>query len=301
MYHTPIMLKEAIHFLNVKPNGVYVDATFGGGGHSSAIMNMLNKDGKLIAFDQDADVKNMLFKDERFYFVNENFSYLENFLAFHGIQEVDGILADLGVSSHQFDEPLRGFSYRFDGPLDMRMDKRNTKTASLILENYNYEQLKTIFQNYGEVTNARNLANYIIDTRHNHDFTTIFSFMKWLKPMVVGNPIKFWAKLFQALRMEVNAEVDVLQALLKSLSKVLKNNGCVVFICFHSIEDRIVKHFFSESNSNATYDAVFGYKKNAYKQWEVLTKKPVMASLEEQKINPRSSSAKLRAVKFMKP
>jgi 16S rRNA (cytosine1402-N4)-methyltransferase len=292
-YHIPVLLKEAIENLNIKPDGIYVDCTFGGGGHSSAILKQLNEKGRLIAFDQDEDARKNLPEDSRVLFIPQNFRHLQRFLRLHKITSVDGILADLGVSSHQFDEAARGFSTRFDADLDMRMDKRQEITASGILKKYSEHQLHKMFEQNGEVTNAKTLAKTIVQQREIVPLKTIEEFKQAMQPVVKGNPQKYFAQVFQALRIEVNDEFGALKELLEQAPAVLKHGGRVAIITFHSLEDRIVKIFFK----NGTFleneiDEVYGTRAESF--FVVITKKPIVPSLTEIQQNPRSRSAKLR-------
>ena len=293
VYHVPVLLMETVDALNIQPNGVYVDCTFGGGGHSREILKRLGKDGKLVAFDQDPDAKRNLPDDERIVFVPHNFKHLTRFLKLNGFSKVDGIMADLGVSSHQFDEGARGFSTRFDGPLDMRMDPSQPATASSILLNYSQQQLHKLFEQYGEVTNAKTLAATIVQQRNTNPFQTIEQLKQALQPVVKGNPNKYFAQVFQALRIEVNDELGVLKELLEQLPAVLKPNGRAAIISFHSLEDRLVKNFFKKGSfEEETYNP---FDREVKEQvFTILSKKPIEASAEELKRNPRSRSARLR-------
>jgi 16S rRNA (cytosine1402-N4)-methyltransferase len=292
-YHTSVLLKEAIGGLNIKEDGVYVDCTFGGGGHSKEILKHLGANGKLIVFDQDEDAKRNLPDDERVLFVPQNFCHLQRFLRLHKHAKVDGVLADLGVSSHQFDTAERGFSTRFDATLDMRMDNRQTVTAATVLNTYNELQLHKMFEKYGEVTNAKTLAKTIIEQREIKPFTTINTFKQSIAAVVKGNPNKYLAQVFQALRIEVNEEMKVLEEMLTQTVSVLKEGGRVAIITFHSLEDRIVKNFFKNgTHEEVEVDDVYGTK--AENPFIIITKKPIMPTAEEQKINTRSRSAKLR-------
>ena len=292
-YHIPVLLTEVLENLNINPDGIYVDCTFGGGGHSRAILQRLNKNGKLIAFDQDEDAKQNLPDDERVLFIPNNFRYLQRFLRLHGFGEVDGILADLGVSSHQFDEAERGFSIRFDALLDMRMDQRQTKTAADILNEYSEEQLHKLFEQYGEVTNSKTLAKTIVEARRTAALKTIGNLKNVLSPIVKGNPNKYLAQVFQALRIEVNAEMNALKEMLEQIPFVLKKGGRVAIITFHSLEDRMVKVFFKDNTFEAPVDNPFATT-DRIKILKLVNKKPIVATSEEIKINPRSRSAKLR-------
>ena len=292
-YHIPVMLKEAVEALNIKPDGVYVDCTFGGGGHSKEILKHLGKEGKLIVFDRDEDAKRNVPADERILFVPQDFRHLQRFLRLHKQTPVDGILADLGVSSYQFDTPERGFSTRFDAALDMRMDNRQTKTAATVLNSFSELQLHKMLERYGEVTNAKTLAKMIAEQRLIKLFTTINGFKQSIATTVKGNPNKYFAQVFQALRIEVNEEMAALEEMLEQAKEVLKKDGRIAVITFHSLEDRIVKNFFrTGSITELEADDVFGTR--AESPFTVITKKPVSASADEQQKNKRSRSAKLR-------
>lgn len=298
-YHVPVLLKESIEGLQVNPEGVYVDGTFGGGGHSREILAQLGPKGKLIAFDQDADAANNVPDDDRVVFVQENFKHLKRMLRLHGIAEVDGILADLGVSSHQFDEQERGFSIRFDADLDMRMDRRQELTAFQIVQSYEEGALHKLFEQYGEVTNAKTLAKTIVAKRREQKLQTIDAFKNALYPIVKGNPNKYFAQVFQALRIEVNDELGALKELLIQAKEVLKMGGRIAVITFHSIEDRMVKNFFKEGTfEEEVYNPfVTGEKERVFK---LINKKPIVASDKEMKDNSRSRSAKLRVAEKIK-
>jgi 16S rRNA (cytosine1402-N4)-methyltransferase len=293
-YHVPVMLKEAIDMLEIKPEGTYVDCTFGGGGHSREILSRLSEKGKLLVFDQDeAAKKNVPEGDKRVIFIPQNFRHLQRFLRLHKSIPVDGILADLGVSSHQFDEAERGFSTRFDAALDMRMDTKQGKTAATVLQTFNELQLHKMFEKYGEVTNAKTLAKTIVEQRAIAPFTTINRFKQSLQQIVKGNPNKYFAQVFQALRIEVNDEMGALKEMLLQAVEVLKPGGRIAIISFHSLEDRMVKNFFKQGSfEELETDDVYGHK--AESPLKIISKKPVVASSQEIKINPRSRSAKLR-------
>ena len=289
-YHTTVLLHEAVDGLAIKEDGVYVDATFGGGGHSRLILEKLGPKGKLIAFDQDEDAWRNKPEDARLIPVKENFKYMRRFLRLHGYNEVDGILADLGVSSFQFDTAERGFSIRFDGPLDMRMDKRSEVTAASVLRTYSEQQLHTIFEQYGEVRNSKQLAKHIVDQRKGTGLQTIGSFKAMLGPVMRGNPNKYLAQVFQALRIEVNDELGVLKELLQQSAASLKPGGRLSVISFHSLEDRLVKHYIQRGR----WDEAGEYEEPVKPLMRPVTAKPVEPSEEEQKHNPRSRSARLR-------
>lgn len=292
-YHIPVLLHETISGLNIKPGGIYVDCTFGGGGHSKVILSHLNEQGKLIAFDQDEDAKQNIPDDDRVIFVPHNFRHLYRFLRLHNITQVDGIMADLGVSSHQFDEGDRGFSTRFNANLDMRMDRRQTTTAFDIVNTYSEQQLHKLFEQYGEVTNAKTLARSIVQMRSTVSMQTIDGFKNALRELVKGNPKKYFAQVFQALRMEVNDETGALKEMLSQTPPLLKPGGRLAIISFHSIEDRIVKNFFRRGSFDEPEDNPFTNNPTV-SELTIITKKPVMASDSEAKMNPRSRSAKLR-------
>jgi 16S rRNA (cytosine1402-N4)-methyltransferase len=292
-YHIPVLLNEVVDALDIKPNGIYVDCTFGGGGHSKAILQKLNAQGRLVVFDQDEDAKANVPLDDRVLFVPQNFMHIQRFLKLHKITEVDGVLADLGVSSHQFDEAERGFSIRFDAALDMRMDKRQKLTAANVIAELTEQQLHKIFEKFGEVTNAKTLAKTIVQQRSIAPIKTISEFKNAIHAVVKGNPQKYFAQVFQALRIYVNNEMEVLQQLLQQIPSVLKPKGKVAIITFHSLEDRAVKNFFKTGTVNEVEeDDVFG--KKPYNPLTIITKKPITATAEELKQNSRSRSAKLR-------
>ncbi len=293
-YHIPVLLNEAIRGLHIHPAGVYVDCTFGGGGHSRAILSQLGREGKLYVFDQDDDARRNLPDDDRIVFIPHNFRHIQRFLRLHDAVPVDGILADLGVSSHQFDQPARGFSTRFDdAPLDMRMDQHHTVTAVTLLQNASEQELHKMFEQYGEVTNAKTLAKLIVEQRKLVVLKTVGDFKRAVALAVKGNPNKYFAQVFQALRIAVNEEMQSLQDLLQQLSPLLKEGGRAAIITFHSIEDRMVKNFFKYGSFELQdADAVYGTRVES--PFNILTKKPIVPSGQEVKQNPRSRSAKLR-------
>lgn len=295
-YHIPVLFNECLDALAIKPDGVYVDCTFGGGGHSKGILERLGKEGKLFAFDQDEDAKNNVPDDERLVFVPHNFRHIQRFLRLYKVDKVDGVLVDLGVSSHQFDEGSRGFSTRFDGPLDMRMNVNETLTAKKIVETYTAQQLQWMFQEYGQVTNAKSLAQHIVTSRNNASLETIDQFKTFISSLVKGNPNKYLAQVFQALRMEVNDEVGALKEMLLQLPGVLKVGGRAAIITFHSGEDRVVKNFFKAGRFEEEIDANPFSTEKKEKVFQLVNKKPVEAQPEELKKNTRSRSAKLRVV-----
>lgn len=292
-YHVPVLLRETLDGLAIQPGGIYVDCTFGGGGHAKALLQQLNADGRLFVFDQDADAAKNVPADDRVTFVPNNFRHLQRFMRLHKTAQVDGIMADLGVSSHQFDEPERGFSTRFDADLDMRMDRRQALTAFEVVNTYTEQQLHTLFEQYGEVTNAKTLARTIVAVRTATSLKTISNFKAALHTVVKGNPNKYFAQVFQALRIEVNNELGVLRELLEQVPNLLKPGGRVAIITFHSLEDRLVKNFFRKGTFAEAEDHPF---ENAVSvsELKIITKKPITASAEEMKRNPRSRSAKLR-------
>jgi len=292
-YHTPVLLNEVLEYLDIDPDGIYVDCTFGGGGHSRAILQRLTEKGRLVVFDQDEDARRNIPDDDRVLFIPNNFRYLQRFLRLNGIDTVDGILADLGVSSHQFDEADRGFSIRFDASLDMRMDQRQTKTAADVLNSYSEQQLHKLFEQYGEVTNSKTLARTIVEVRKMAPLKTIDNLKNALSPIVKGNPNKYLAQVFQALRIEVNDEMGALKEMLGQVPSVLKQGGRIAVITFHSIEDRIVKTFFKENTFDAPEENPFATTERV-KVLKAVNKKPIVATNEETKKNSRARSAKLR-------
>ena len=292
VYHIPVLLKERIDGMNLQPGGVYVDVTFGGGGHSKEILHRGDSSIRLLSFDQDEDAERNIVNDQRFTFVRSNFRYLYNFLRYHGIEQVDGILADLGVSSHHFDDSERGFSFRFDGNLDMRMNKRSGKTAADIVNNYDEERLADIFYLYGELKNSRKLASTLVKARNRKAIITIGDFLEIVKPLFGRErEKKELAKVFQALRIEVNQEMEALKEMLLSAMEVLKPGGRLVVITYHSLEDRMVKNIMKTGNiEGKTIQDFYGNSQTPFK----LVNKVITASDEEVKSNPRSRSAKLR-------
>lgn len=298
-YHVPVLLKEVLEFLQVQPSGIYVDCTFGGGGHSKAILEKLGPQGKLIVFDQDKDAKQNVPDDDRVIFVAHNFRHLQRFLRFHKIDKVSGVLADLGVSSHQINEPQRGFSTRFDAALDMRMNQSDLKTAADVIQKYPEEKLHKIFEQFGEVTNSKTLAKHIVALRKTHPLNTVKEFKNALFPIVKGNPEKYFAQVFQALRIEVNEELVALKEMLEQTVNVLEDGGRIAVITFHSLEDRIVKNFFKNGDFEEEQDQdLFGNRKKS--PLMVITKKPITPSADELKNNPRSRSSKLRVAEKRK-
>ena len=291
-YHTSVLLHQCIEGLAIKPDGVYVDVTFGGGGHSAAILQKLGKKGKLFAFDQDQDALNNAPADERFTLLHANFRDMKRFLRMHNVLGVDGILADLGVSSWQFDTAERGFSYRFDGPLDMRMNRLTEKTAATVLNTYSAEDLQKMFGEYGEVRNAKTLANAIVDARSNQALETIADLKSIAEQNRMGEAHKYLAQVFQAIRIEVNDELGALKDFLLQSVEVLNTEGRLVVLTFHSLEDRLVKNLIKNGNfEDEPVKDFFGHFKLNLK---AVNKKPITATNEELKQNSRARSAKLR-------
>lgn len=293
-YHVPVLLDDSVSGLNIKPGGVYLDLTFGGGGHSGEILKRMDADGCLLGFDQDEDAMANVPDDDRFIFVNHNFRYLRNFIRFYGYEEVDGILADLGVSSHEFDEAGRGFSFRFDAELDMRMDRRKKLTAAVVLNTYDVDRLTGIFRNYGEVENARRLADVIVKCRDNSEIRTSEDFYQAIASCIPRQKEKkYLAKVYQALRIEVNGELDALSDMMQQAMEVLKPGGRLVVITYHSLEDRIVKNFLKSGNAEGKVekDLLYGHINHNF---ELVNRKVIVPSDEEIERNPRARSAKLR-------
>lgn len=292
-YHIPVLFEETIEGLAIKPTGIYVDCTFGGGGHSRGILEKLGPKGKLVAFDQDADAQANLPTDPRVLFIPQNFRHIQRFLRLNQINGVDGIIADLGVSSHQFDEGDRGFSTRFDAELDMRMDQRQDLKAHHILQTYTEQKLHKLFEQYGEVTNSKTLAKAIVQARGTVSLKNIEAFKNALRGVVKGNPKKYFAQVFQALRIEVNDEMGALKEMLQQVPLLLMPGGRVAIITFHSLEDRLVKNFFRRGTFDEPESNPFTQDEHV-NELRIVTKKPLTASDKEQKQNPRSRSAKLR-------
>lgn len=292
-YHIPVLFHESLDALQIRPDGCYVDLTFGGGGHSRGILKRLGPSGKLVAFDQDADARENLPDDSRITFVPHNFRHLSRFLKLYDLLPVDGVLADLGVSSHQFDVGERGFSTRSNGPLDMRMNQKQELSAVNILAEYPEPRLHKMFEQLGQVTNSKTVARLIVEHRKSSALKTIDDLKTLLQPVVKGNPKKYFAQVFQAIRMEVNDETGALKEMLQQLPDVLKPGGRAAIITFHSGEDRIVKTYFKNAMVEETPENPFS-NINIKNELKVITKKPVTPSQEEIKRNPRSGSAKLR-------
>jgi len=291
-YHVPVLLKESVDGLDIQPDGVYVDVTFGGGGHSKEILSRLGKKGHLYSFDQDADAENNIVADERFTFVRSNFRYLTNWMRYYGVERINGLLGDLGVSSHHFDDETRGFSFRFDAPLDMRMNKRAGQTAADILNNYPEEQLADVFYLYGELKNARRLAKAIVDSRKERTIQTTADLGASIEPLMRSDrEKKDLARIYQALRIEVNHEMDALRDMLKGATQLLCEGGRLSVITYHSLEDRIVKNVMKAGNAEGHVEQDFyGRISSPYR----LVTKVTVPTDEEQQQNPRSRSAKLR-------
>ncbi len=292
-YHVPVLLKESVDGLSVRPGGVYVDVTFGGGGHSREILSRIGSDGHLYGFDQDADAQRNIIDNDHFTFVCSNFRYLKNWMRYYDVDGVDGLLADLGVSSHHFDDESRGFSFRFDSPLDMRMNKRAGKTAADILNDYAEEQIADIFYLYGEVRNARSIAAAVAKARAEKRIETTSDFMAVVEPFFRRErEKKDMAKLFQALRIEVNHEMDALKEMLMAATEVLKPGGRLSVITYHSLEDRIVKNVMKAGNAEGKLNQdFFGRIETPFR---LVNNKVIVPAPEEQERNPRSRSAKLR-------
>ena len=312
VYHVPVLLKESVDGLNIKPGGIYVDVTFGGGGHSREILSRIGTKGHLFSFDQDADAENNIFEsedndinntdtqkarrfvdDSRFTFVRSNFRYLKNWMQYYGIEHIDGLLADLGVSSHHFDDESRGFSFRFDAPLDMRMNKRAGKTAADIINEYDEEQLADLFYLYGELKNSRRIAATLVAARKQAFIATTSHFIRAVEPLFSRErEKKDMAKLFQALRIEVNHEMTALKEMLTSATALLTHRGRLSIITYHSLEDRIVKNVIKTGNIEGKVNQdFFGRIESPYK---LINNKVITPSEDELSINSRSRSAKLR-------
>lgn len=292
-YHLPVMLSECMQGLNIREDGVYVDVTFGGGGHSAEILKHLGEHGRLYAFDQDADAVRNLPDDERLVFINHNFRYLREFLEYLKATPVDGILADLGISSHQINEAEKGFAHRLSGDLDMRMDQKSGLKASDIVNNYSEKDLLRIFNTYGEIKNAFKLVHLILDKRRTRPVKTIDDFKETIRECIPGKEeSKYLSQVFQALRIEVNEEMKALESLLENAAEVLAPGGRLVVMSYHSLEDRMVKNFISSGNiAGEVQKDFFGKRTDVFKN---LTKKPITPTEEEIIRNKRSRSAKLR-------
>lgn len=292
-YHIPVLLTQSVDGLITRPEGTYVDVTFGGGGHSREILRRLSPDGRLLSFDQDEDAERNIVDDQRFTFVRSNFRYLRNFLRYHQVEEVDGILADLGVSSHHFDDSERGFSFRFDGTLDMRMNKRAGMTAADIVNTYDEERLANVFYLFGELKNSRKLAAALAKARASQPIATIGQFLDIVKPLFGRErEKKELAKVFQALRIEVNHEMDALKEMLAAATQALRPGGRLVVITYHSLEDRLVKNLMKTGNVEGKEDKDFFGRVNT--PFRLVNNKVIVPDQDEVERNPRSRSAKLR-------
>lgn len=297
-YHIPALLPQTLECLDIKPDGIYVDATFGGGGHSRAILERLGEDGRLIAFDQDEDAIANAPDDKRFTFVRSNFRFMRNFLRYHGVDRVDGILADLGVSFHHFDDAERGFSFRADAPLDMRMNRKAAQTAAQLLERYDVRDLTSLFRTYADLKDPAKAARAIVTDREKAPILTTFQLADAVRPGL--NPKgekKEMAQVFQALRIAVNSEMEALTTLLTEAPKILKEEGRAVILTYHSVEDRIVKNFFRSGNAEGKVEKDFFGKPIC--DWRLITRQPITADADEVENNPRSRSAKLRAAELV--
>ena len=292
-YHVSVLLKESVDGLDIQPDGIYVDVTFGGGGHSREILSRLGKNGHLFGFDQDADAESNIMNDDRFTFVRSNFRYLKNWMRFHEVEKIDGLLADLGVSSHHFDDETRGFSFRFDAPLDMRMNKRAGMTAADVLNNYTEEQLADIFYLYGELKNARKIASVVVKARQDSPIETTGQLLQLTEKIFARErEKKEVTKLFQALRIEVNHEMDALREMLNSACQLLRPGGRLSVITYHSLEDRIVKNMMRAGNAEGKVEQdFFGRAKSPL---HLINNRVIVPTDDELQRNPRSRSAKLR-------
>ena len=292
-YHVPVLLKESVDGLDIKSEGIYVDVTFGGGGHSREILSRLGKKGHLYSFDQDADAEQNIVNDDRFTFVRSNFRYLSNWMRYYGVEQIDGLLADLGVSSHHFDDETRGFSFRYDAPLDMRMNKRAGKTASDILNEYSEEALADVFYLYGDLKNARRIAAAICAYRQQQQIKTTADLTKATERLIrTEKEKKDMARLYQALRIEVNHEMDALRDMLRSATNLLAKEGRLSVITYHSLEDRIVKNVMKVGNVEGKVEQDFFGRISS--PFRLVSNKVITPTEDEQQTNPRSRSAKLR-------
>ncbi|MBO4333431.1 MAG: 16S rRNA (cytosine(1402)-N(4))-methyltransferase RsmH [Paludibacteraceae bacterium] len=297
-YHIPALLQPCMEHLDIKPDGIYVDVTFGGGGHSKEILRRLGPKGRLVSFDQDSDAQRNLVDDPRFTFVCSNFKYLQNFLEYHNIDKVDGILADLGVSSHHFDEQSRGFSFRFDAELDMRMNTKARQKASDLLNSYDEAKLADVFFFYGELKNARKLAATIVKKRESEPINTTGDLLRLIEPLFgQDRQKKEVTKVFQALRIEVNQEMDALKRMLEQTTNVLKPGGRLVVLTYHSLEDRMVKNFMKSGNCEGKIEQDFFGNRNT--PFKLVNNKVIVPDDQEIADNPRSRSAKLRAAELL--
>ncbi len=292
-YHKPVLLHESIEGLNIKPKGIYVDLTFGGGGHSLEVLKKLGKNGRLLAFDQDQDARANILDDKRFTFIGANFRYLKHYLRYYGFEKVDGILADLGVSSHQIDRPERGFSFKTESLLDMRMDVRSGQSASRVLNEYETGVLARIFRNYGDLPNASALANAITRSRQEKKLEQVEDLKQALKRFIPARqPSKFLAKVYQALRIEVNGEVEALREMLIQTADCLKRGGRLVIITYHSVEDRLVKNYMRSGNVKG--DVEKDFYGNIRTPWKLVNRRVITPTRAEVEENNRARSAKLR-------
>ena len=292
-YHIPVLLKSSVEGLNIVPSGIFVDVTFGGGGHSRKILESLDENGKLFAFDQDAEAHENSIDDSRFTLIDQNFAFIKNYLAFHGIEKVDGILADLGVSSHQFDSGERGFSIRYEGDLDMRMDQSQELSAKRVVNDYEEDRLEFIFKTYGEIRNARLVARKIIEARESNSIETTTQLIDIVKLLTIRKKEnQFLAQVFQAIRIEVNQELEVLKQFLVGAQEVLKPGGRLVVISYHSLEDRLVKNFIKKGKFEGEIEKDF--YGNPLVDMKDISRKAIVADAEELKLNSRSRSAKMR-------
>jgi 16S rRNA (cytosine1402-N4)-methyltransferase len=292
-YHVPVLRDRTIELLITDLNGIYVDATFGAGGHTRALLQSLSKEAKVFGFDQDDDAAANVGGDSRFQLCQYNFRFIKKVLRLNGVSQVDGIMADLGVSSHQFDKEERGFSYRGEAMLDMRMNQKSELTAKTVLATYRESELLNIFSVYGEVRNARQLTRQILDCRAKRPLETTQDLLNAINPVMKGDKFKYLAQVFQALRIEVNDELNALKDLLEQGFELLKPGGRMVVLTYHSLEDRMVKNFFKYGNIDG--EIVSDFYGNIKRPFEIITKKPIVPDMKEQKTNPRSQSAKLRA------
>lgn len=299
IYHIPALLNETINLLDIKPEGIYVDVTFGGGGHSRAIMEKLSANGRLFAFDRDMDAFANRLDDTRFTFVHSNFRYLLNFMRYHHVEKADGILADLGVSFHHFDEAGRGFSFRNDAPLDMRMDRKASRSAADILASISEDELRTLLTNYADLKRTGNVVKAVMKARETMPLTTTFQLAEAVRPALdPRQEKKELAQVFQALRIATNDEMEDLRKFLEASSHILRPGGRLAVLTYHSVEDRMVKNFFRTGNTDGREEKdFFG---NASTLWKPVTRKPLEASPEEVERNPRSRSAKLRVAELIK-
>lgn len=292
-YHIPALLHESIEGLDIKPDGTYIDVTFGGGGHSKEILSRLGENGKLFGFDQDEEAYENVLHDDRFVFVRSNFRYLNNFLQYYQVEKVDGILADLGVSSHHFDDEARGFSFRYDSQLDMRMNQSAKQTAADILNNYDEDDLSKLFYQYGELRLSRKIASAIVFERQKKSITTVNEFLEIMNRFTQRDKEKkILAQAFQALRIEVNQELHALSEMLQQSVELLTVGGRLSVISYHSLEDRIVKNFFRSGNIEGNIEKDF--YGNPLTNLKIINRKVIIPTEEEQRLNPRSRSAKLR-------